>query len=228
MQNMQASAVTRDSDTLIMALPKGRILEEAIPVLEKAGIIPEDAFFDKKDRRLHFKTNHPDLQIIRVRSFDVATFIAFGSADIGVAGYDVLEEFNYDEIYAPVDLGIGGCRLAIAAPESLLAQEDPSGWTHIRVASKYPALTRRYFAKRGIQAEIIKLNGAIELAPLLNLCPRIVDLVSSGATLKANGLVEVESLLDVTSRVAVNRTALKTKSDRLMPLIESLRSAAKK
>lgn len=228
MQKMQLSSVKNDTDKLIMALPKGRILEEAIPVLKRADIEPEAAFFDPKDRRLHFKTNHSDLQIIRVRSFDVATFIAFGSADIGIAGYDVLQEFKYDEIYAPVDLGIGACRLSIAAPESLLQEEDPASWTHIRVASKYPSLTQRYFAARGIQAEIIKLNGAIELAPLLNLCPRIVDLVSSGATLKANGLVEVESLLDVTSRIAVNRTALKTKSERLGEIIASFRNAAKK
>jgi len=198
-------------DPLILALPKGRILAELTPLLEEAGLRPEDAFFDERSRALRFDTNVPGLQIIRVRSFDVATFVAFGAAQLGVAGNDVLMEFDYPEIYAPVDLGIGHCRLSVAEHRTLRQHDDPSRWSHIRVATKYPGVTRRHFAERGVQAECIKLNGAMELAPSLGLCRRIVDLVSTGATLVANDLVEVERIADVTSRLVVNRAALKTR-----------------
>ena len=199
------------NDQLVLALPKGRILQEALPLLARAGIEPEAAFADENSRQLRFATNHAGLALIRVRSFDVATFVAFGAAQLGITGNDVLMEFDYPEIYAPLDLGIGKCRLSVAEPAELVQQDDPARWSHVRVATKYPHITQRYFARRGVQAECIKLNGAMELAPLLGLCRRIVDLVSSGATLKANGLVEVETIAQVSSRLVVNRAALKTR-----------------
>ena len=197
----------------VLALPKGRILDELLPVLVQCDIHPEADFFDSGSRKLRFSTNHTGLDIVRVRAFDVATFVAFGGADFGVVGSDVLEEFQYEEIYAPVDLGIGTCRLSLAMPVLEARQDNPHHWSHIRVATKYPNLTRRYFAERGVQAECISLSGAMEIVPALGLARRIVDLVSSGATLSANGLVEVETLLAVSARLVVNRTALKTCPD---------------
>lgn len=199
------------SKPIYLALPKGRILQEVLPLLEGAGIVPEADFFSEKNRKLTFATNDPGLTIIRVRSFDVATFVAFGAADMGIAGNDVLQEFDYSEIYAPIDLGIGACRLCLAEPASLKETDDPSRWSHVRIATKYPNTARRHFAAKGIQAECIRLSGAIELAPSLGLAERIVDLVSTGSTLKANGLVEVETLSEVTSRLIVNRAAFKTR-----------------
>jgi len=210
---------------LVIALPKGRILKEAMPLLRRAGVEPEAAFDDPNSRLLRFTTNSPDLDIIRVRSFDVATFVAFGAAQMGIAGNDVLMEFQYPEIYAPLDLGIGRCRIAVAEPAAMLAGDDPGRWSHIRVATKYPGITRRHFAARGVQAECIHLNGAMELAPSLGLCRRIVDLVSSGETLRANGLVEVERIADVTSRLIVNRAAAKTRPGHLAGWIERFRGA---
>ena len=214
------------NDPLVLAVPKGRILKELQPIMAACGLRPEPDFEDENSRKLRFATNFPGLEIIRVRSFDVATFVAFGAAHLGVAGNDVLMEFDYPELYAPVDLGIGGCRLAVAAPRDLIAQEDPSRWSHIRIATKYPRITQRHFAARGVQAECIKLNGAMELAPSLGLCRRIVDLVSTGSTLKANGLVEVETIVEITSRLIVNRAALKTRPDEVGGWIETFREAA--
>ena len=211
---------------LVLALPEGRILREVMPLVRSAGIEPEPAFGDGDARQLRFATNRPDIDVVRVRSFDVATFVAFGAAHLGVAGADVLMEFYYPEIYAPLDLGIGRCRLAVAEPEDMVARDDPATWSHVRVATKYPSLTARHFAARGVQAECIKLNGAVELAPELGLCRRIVDLVSSGATIAANGLVEVELIAEVTSRLAVNRAAWKTRADEIGTWIERFREAA--
>lgn len=208
-----------------MALPKGRILEEFQPFMDSCGIKPEPAFYDEKSRLLQFKTNLPELDIIRVRSFDVATFTAFGAAHLGVAGSDVLEEFDYPELYAPVDLKIGHCRLSVAMRNQDM--DDPRHWSHIRVATKYPNLTRKHFAARGVQTECIKLNGAMEIAPSLGLARRIVDLVSSGSTLTANGLTEVEKIMDVSSRLIVNRTALKTMPDVMQGWIAKFRTAVK-
>jgi ATP phosphoribosyltransferase len=209
-----------------MALPKGRILSEVMPLMRKAGIEPEAAFDDPSSRALQFATNVPNLRIIRVRSFDVATFIANGAAHLGVAGNDVLMEFDYPELYAPVDLKIGRCRLSVAARAELIKQDDPSRWSHIRVATKYPNVTRHHFAARGVQAECIKLHGAMELAPSLGLCRRIVDLVSTGQTLKENGLVEVETIAQITSRLVVNRTALKTRPEDLGRWVDRFREVA--
>jgi ATP phosphoribosyltransferase len=212
-------------EQLVLALPKGRILKEAMPLVRAAGIEPEAAFDDPASRQLEFSTNHPHISIIRIRSFDVATFVAFGAAHIGIAGNDVLMEFDYSDIYAPLDLGIGYCRLAVAEPADLSKTDDPASWSHVRVATKYPNITQKHFARRGVQAECIKLNGAMELAPNLGLCRRIVDLVSTGSTLKANGLVEIEHIADITSRLVVNRTALKTRPAELQAWIDRFRSA---
>lgn len=212
-------------EPLVLALPKGRILKEAMPLVRAAGIEPEAAFDDPNSRQLQFATNHPHISIVRIRSFDVATFVAFGAAHLGIAGNDVLMEFDYSDIYAPLDLGIGYCRLAVAEPSELSRTDDPASWSHVRVATKYPNITQRHFARRGVQAECIKLNGAMELAPNLGLCRRIVDLVSTGSTLKANGLVEIEHIADITSRLVVNRTALKTRPTELQGWIERFRSA---
>jgi ATP phosphoribosyltransferase len=198
------------NESLVIALPKGRILKEVMPLVRKAGIEPEAAFDDPNSRLLRFATNHDNVSLIRVRSFDVATFVAFGAAQLGVAGNDVLMEFDYSELFAPVDLNIGHCRLVVAEPKEMSEHDDPRRWSHVRVATKYPTLTRKHFAARGVQAECIKLNGAMELAPQLGLCRRIVDLVSTGDTLKANGLVEVEKIADISSRLVVNRAASKT------------------
>ena len=214
------------SERLVLALPKGRILDEAMPLVRAAGIEPEPAFDDPASRALRFSTNHPHIDIIRVRAFDVATFVAFGAAEFGIAGNDVLMEFDYPEIYAPLDLGIGKCRLAVAEPTELAGEDDPSSWSHIRVATKYPAITAKHFARRGVQAECVKLNGAMELAPGLGLCRLFGDLVSTGSTLKANGLVEVERIADISSRLIVNRTALKTRPEELAGWIDRFREVA--
>jgi ATP phosphoribosyltransferase len=212
--------------TLVMAVPKGRILTEALPLLERSGIVPEPAFADEDSRQLRYATSRPGLALVRVRSFDVATFVAFGAAQLGIVGSDVLMEFDYPELYAPVDLGIGRCRLSVAEPEDLAHGDDPARWSHIRIATKYPEVTRRHFAGRGVQVECIRLSGAIELAPSLGLSERIVDLVASGATLKANRLAEVEIIALVSARLIVNRAALKTRAGAIAPLIDRLREAA--
>ena len=214
-------------DPLIIAVPKGRILREVGPLMASVGIEAESEFHDETSRRLQFSTNHPGLEIIRVRSFDTATFLAFGAAHMAVCGSDVLMEFDHPEIYAPVDLGVGHCRLSVAEPADLAANEDPRLWSHLRIATKYPNLTRCHFASRGVQAECIKLNGAMELAPKLGLCLRIVDLVQTGSTLEANGLVEVEKISEISSRFAVNRAALKTRSEAINHWVGRFREAAR-
>ena len=213
------------SNPLILALPKGRILKDCLPLLETANIIPEPAFFDKDSSLLRFKTNDPGLDIIRVRSFDVATFVAFGTASLGVCGSDVLMEFDYSDIYAPLDLNIGRCRLSIAqlADTKNKNLEDPARWSQISVATKYPNITQRYFASKGVQADIINLHGAMELAPVLKLSSLIVDLVDTGSTLRANGLQEIKTITQISSRLIINRTALKTQSARVNALIERFR-----
>jgi ATP phosphoribosyltransferase len=220
------SLSARGNETLVLALPRGRILEEVTPLLKRAGIAIEPAFDDPSSRQLRFKTNHAGLDVIRVRSFDVATFVAFGAAQLGVAGNDVLMEFSYPEIYVPLDLNVGRCRLVVAAPKEDAPRDDPSRWSHVRIATKYPEMTRRHFAQRGVQAECIVLNGAMELAPSMGLARQIVDLVATGSTLRANGLVEIEHIADITSRFVVNRTALKTRAEEVNGWIERFREAA--
>ncbi len=221
-----AVAKAASGEKITLALPKGRILEEALPLLDRAGIVPEAAFFDGASRKLRFATNHAALEIIRVRAFDVATIVAFGAAEMGIAGLDVIAEFDYPEVYAPVDLGIGRCRLSLAEPKVRTSREEEAASSHVRVATKYPRLTARHFAARGIQAECIRLSGAVELAPSLGLTRRIVDLVSSGRTLAANGLEEVAVILEVTARLIVNRAAFKTRSSVLLPWIRRIAEVA--
>ena len=195
---------------IIIALPKGRILKQVLPIFDKVGIIPEKSFFNEKDRKLKFETNIPNIKLIIVRSFDVATFLIYGAAHIAIIGSDVLEEFNHSEIYSPIDLKIGLCRLVVATTKEILSDEDPLTWSYVRVATKYPNLTSEHFKKRGVHADCIKLNGAMELAPSMGLCRRIVDLSESGETLKANGLIEIEEIMKVSTRLAINRNAYKT------------------
>ena len=210
---------------LILALPKGRILSEAAMLLRKAGIEPAADYADEDSRRLRFPTNDPGLDVVRVRPFDVATFVAFGAVHIGICGADVLMEFDYPEIYAPLDLGIGKCRVSIAEPAATAGSDDPSRWSRIRVASKYPNIARRHFASRGVHADVVELNGAMELAPSLGLSRVIVDLVQTGSTLKANELVETEVIAQVSSRLIVNRTALKTQPEAIGAWISRFRAA---
>ncbi len=208
---------------LTFAVPKGRILDEALPVMARAGIEPDADFHDPKSRALAFATNRPDMRLIRVRAFDVATFVAHGAAQVGIVGSDVIEEFDYSDLYAPVDLGVGLCRLSVAC----MAEDfgTPLSASHLRVATKYPNLTRRHFEATGVQAECVKLNGAMELAPSLGLARQIVDLVSTGRTLAENGLVETDRILDISARLIVNRAALKT-DPRVADLVAAFRADA--
>ena len=215
-----------ESDVAVLALPKGRILVEVLPLLRRAGIVIEPAFSDDDARKLHFSTNLDALSVVRVRSFDVATYVAFGAAQLGIVGSDVIAEFDYSEVYVPVDLGVSRCRLSVAEPAELARQDDPARWSRIRVATKYPRTTERHFALRGVHAECVALSGALELAPSLGLCNRIVDLVATGATLRANGLSEVERIADVTARLIVNRTALKLQAGIVGELIERIGKVA--
>jgi len=219
------SGGTEAAQKLVLALPKGRILKELGPLLARAGIVPAADFHAESSRRLRFETADPDLDVIRVRSFDVATFVAFGAAQIGICGADVLMEFDYPEIYAPLDLGIGRCRVSVAEP---VAGAEPAGMarhSRVAVATKYPNIARRHFAAKGIQAEVVHLNGAMELAPSLGLSRLIVDLVQTGSTLKANGLVETDVIAQVTSRLIVNRTALKTRPEAIGAWLARFREA---
>lgn len=220
-----SSLVPEAASPLILALPKGRILSECGPLLARAGVVPAPDYADEDSRRLRFPTDDPMLDVVRVRPFDVATFVAFGAAQIGICGADVLMEFDYPEIYAPLDLGIGRCRVAVAEQKETAGSDDSSRWSQIRVASKYPNIARRHYASRGIHAEVVHLNGAMELAPGLGLCRVIVDLVQTGSTLKANGLVETEVIAPVTSRLIVNRTALKTQPELVGAWIARFRAA---
>ena len=212
----------KQNSKFTIALPKGRILDVVLPILSKIGIEPEETFFDDKDRKLRFNTNISNIDIIRVRSFDVVTFLAYGAAQMAFVGSDVLSEFNHTEVYSPFDLNIGHCRMVVAAQKETVENEDPRTWSHVRVATKYPNITQNYFEARGVHAECIKLNGAMELAPSMGLCKRIVDLVETGSTLTANGLVEVEEICEVSTRLAVNRSYLKTNSQIIQPWINKV------
>ena len=203
-----------------MALPKGRILNELIPLLQKAGIVPEEDFFRTSSRKLLFNTNQKNLLIIKVRSFDVATFVALGAAQIGVAGDDVINEFNYDEIYNFYDLKIGKCRLSVAKIKEKKISDNKG---HIVVATKYKNITTNYFAKKGVRAECIKLNGAIELAPKLKICSTIVDLVSTGKTLSENNLEESSLVMQITSKLIINKIAYKLMNDDITVILNKFK-----
>ena len=205
-----------------MAVPKGRILDELNPILKRIGILPERDFYSHDSRKLMFETNLTFLNIIRVRSFDVATFVAIGAAQIGIAGDDVLNEFNYEEIYKVLDLKIGKCRLSIAKKKNSISDfSDKEG--HILVATKYKNMVTNYFAKKGIRAECIKLNGAIELAPKLGICSTIVDLVSTGKTIKENNLEETDVLLKITSKLIINKIAYKLMNDNITSILDKFK-----
>ena len=211
---------------IIIAIPKGRILKELKPILKRVNIVPENSFNGENNRKLMFKTSDKDIIIIIVRSFDVANFVAFGGAHLGIVGSDVIKEFSFDEIYAPVNLGIGKCRMSVAQPETLAARDNPQSWSHLRVATKYPKITKNYFAERGVQAECLKLNGSLEIAPMLGLTKRIVDLVSTGKTLKENGLSEIEKIMDISSFLIVNKNTAKSKPEIIKKIINRFRKAA--
>ena len=203
---------------IILAIPKGRILNELIPLLKRVEIQPEQEFFDDKTRKLMFRTNKKNLSIIKVRAFDVATFVALGAAQIGIAGDDVLNEFDYDEIYKVLDLGIGKCRLSVAKKNNI-DKENLHSNGHIRVATKYKNTVINFFANKGVRAECIKLNGAIELAPRLGICSTIVDLVSTGRTLQENNLKESDVLLEITSKLIVNKISYKIMNSEISKII---------
>ena len=206
---------------IIMAVPKGRILNELIPLLQEAEILPEEEFFKTSSRKLLFSTNQKKLSIIKVRSFDVATFVAFGAAQIGVAGDDVINEFNYEEIYNLYDLKIGKCRLSVAKIKEKKPTLDKKG--HIIVATKYKNITTNYFAKKGVRAECIKLNGAVELAPKLKICSTIVDLVSTGKTLSENNLEESNLVMQITSKLIINKIAYKLMNDDITKILNKFK-----
>lgn len=202
---------------LLFAIPKGRLLDEINPLLARIGIIPEQDFFDESSRKLVFATNYSFLDLVKVRSFDVATFVKFGAADLGICGFDVLCEFSSAEIFPVLDLGIGKCRLSIAGKKE--SKLDFSKLSHIRIATKYTNIASGYFANFGVQAEAIKLNGSIEIAVKLNLCDFILDLVSSGKTLVENNLAELKKIFEVSGHLIINRTAFKTNNRQINQLI---------
>ena len=208
---------------IIIAIPKGRILEELTPILTKVNILPENEFFNLNSRKIMFSSNNQLVDFIKVRSFDVVNFVAYGGAHLGIVGLDVIEEFSHEEIYAPVNLGIGVCRLSVAEPLKMALKDDPKTWSHLKIATKYPKITKKHFALRGVQAECLKLNGALEIAPKLDLSSRIVDLVSTGKTLKENGLIEVEKIMDITSFLIVNRNMVKTYPNKIKKIIADFR-----
>ena len=207
------------AERLTLALPKGRILKAATPMLEQVGVDLAPLFADRGDRRLRFDLGD-DLRVFLVKPVDVPTYVAHGIAHVGIAGLDTLEEEQRD-LYVPVDLGIGRCRMSIAEPKDRPASMRRGD--RVRVASKYANIAERHYRRRGIQAQIIKLYGSVELGPLTGLADQIVDVVESGETLRQNGLVEVETLFEVSSRLVVHPPSLKLRRDRIEPLIEGLR-----
>ncbi|MEK7370149.1 MAG: ATP phosphoribosyltransferase [candidate division NC10 bacterium] len=209
-----------DRHGLTFALPKGRLLEPALALLSALGM----SGLDGASRRLLVADAAHDLRFIFLKPADIPTYVEYGAADLGIVGKDILAEQEPD-VYEPVDLGFGRCRLVVAEPRDLWERDDPAKWSWVRVATKYPTLTERYFSERGIQVEMIRLDGSIELAPLVGLAERIVDLVQSGDTLRANGLVEVAQIMSSTARLIVNRASLKTAHARVNTLIDAVRQA---
>ncbi len=208
---------------ITLALSKGRIFEETVPLLARAGIAPAED--PEKSRKLMIGTSDPQLRIVVVRASDVPTYVQYGAAEIGVAGKDVLIEHGGDGLYVPVDLGIGRCRLCVAAPRGFDYASAVRRGARLRIATKYVQAARDHFASKGVHVDLIKLYGSMELAPLAGLADAIVDLVSSGSTLKANNLVEVEEIAPISSRLIVNQASLKTRREALMPLIDKLEAA---
>ena len=206
------------NNTLTIALSKGRIFKETLPLLAAAGIEPLDD--PETSRKLILDTNQDDVKLVIIRASDVPTYVGYGAADIGVAGKDVLLEHGGEGLYEPLDLGIARCRLMVAGPEHAAADKS-----RLRIATKYVKSTRRYYADRQEQVEIIKLYGSMELAPLVGLADRIVDVVDTGNTLKANGLVPLEHIADISSRLVVNKAAMKMKHARVTEFVAHLKTA---
>jgi len=206
------------SAPLTLALPKGRLLDPALALLGAMGVKGLQA----ESRRLLLDDPAMGLRFILLKPADVPTYVEYGAADLGIVGKDILLE-QAPDVYEPVDLGFGFCRLVVAEPKEVWERDDPAKWSWVRVATKYPTLTEQYFSARGIQVEIVRLDGSIELAPLVGLAERIVDLVQSGETLRANGLVEVAEIMTSTARLIVNRASLKTAHARVTALIETMR-----
>lgn len=211
------------STTINIALSKGRILEDTLPLLARAGVEPIGDI--NKSRKLIFDTSDPEVKLTVIRAADVPTYVQYGAADMGVSGKDVLMEYDGDGLYELLDLKIAQCRLIVAEPEQLAKDDDPKNWTRLRIATKYVNITKRHFAAKGIQTDIIKLYGSMELAPLAGLSDRIVDLVSTGKTLKANGLVEVEHIADISSWLVANKASMKMKHKKLKTLVDQLETA---
>jgi ATP phosphoribosyltransferase len=205
------------SDNITIAVSKGRIFKDAMPLLAALDIYPAEA--PETTRKLILETNRPEVKIIIVRATDVPTYVEYGAADIGIAGKDVLLEYDGNGLYEPLDLKIAQCKMVVAELKNS-KNEDKGG--RKRVATKYVNIARNYFASQGKQVEIIKLYGSMELAPVLGLADQIVDLVDTGNTLKANGLVEVETIRDISSRLIVNKGAMKMKNDLINPMIKKL------
>ncbi|MES2606307.1 MAG: ATP phosphoribosyltransferase [Pseudomonadota bacterium] len=206
------------SQKLVIALTKGRILDEVLPLLEQAGVIPAEDI--GKSRKLLFDSNLPNVQLMVIRGSDVPTYVELGSADIGIAGKDMIMEYGSQGFYEPVDLQLARCRLMTAAPVGALLDSP-----RLRVASKFTNIAKQYFARQGRQVDIIKLNGALELAPLMGLADCIVDIVDTGKTLRAHGLEPRELIAEVSTRVIVNRAAMKIKHAQVQALLERLQSA---
>ena len=207
------------TDYITIAIPKGRILQESVALFGKIGLSCSELLADT--RKLIFENAAQRMRYMIVRATDVPTYVEYGCADLGIVGKDTLLE-QEKELYEPLDLKFGYCRMVVAEPAELSRDDDPAGWTNIRIATKYPNFTERYFTGKGVQVEIIKLYGSIELAPLVGLSERIVDLVSTGETLRQNGLVEVETIAEITTRLIVNRASLKTKHKRITEIIAGL------
>jgi ATP phosphoribosyltransferase len=206
-------------DRLTLALPKGRLLDGALELLRDLGVEGVDA----GSRRLIFNAPGRKLRLLFLKPADIPAYVLYGAADLGIVGKDILLEQEPD-VYEPLDLGFGFCRLVVAELRTLYERDDPSRWSWVRVATKYPRMTERYFSERGIQVEIVRLDGSIELAPLVGLADRIVDLVQSGETLRANGLVEVAEIVRSTARLIVNRASMKTEHAAVASLIEEMRA----
>jgi ATP phosphoribosyltransferase len=206
-----------------IALPKGRILDETLPLLARAGIVPADD--PTSSRKLILDTNRPGVSIVVLRAQDVPTYVQHGAADVGVVGRDVLLEHGGEGLYQPLDLGIGRCRLVVATRRGYDWAGSVQRGARIRVASKYVNVAREHFAAKGMHVDLIKLYGSMELAPLCGLADAIVDLVSTGNTLKANDLVVVEEIVPISARLVVNPAALKLRRDTVKPLIESIAAA---
>ncbi|MEB0139722.1 MULTISPECIES: ATP phosphoribosyltransferase [unclassified Undibacterium] len=212
------------SAQLTLALSKGRIFEETLPLLEAAGIrVLEDP---EKSRKLILATNDPALRVIIVRASDVPTYVQYGAADFGVAGKDVLHEHGGEGLYQPIDLQIAKCRMSVAVSAGFDYATAVRQGARLRVATKYTETAREHFASKGVHVDLIKLYGSMELAPLVGLADAIVDLVSSGSTLRANNLVEVEHIMEISSRLVVNQAALKMKRERLQPILAAFESAS--